>query len=215
MSKHLSLKNISRLSQVPSNMAKAGGFSLIEMIIVIFIIGALVTLSLPALRSFQDRNNVRIEAEKFRSTLVEAQNLAFSPQISPTESPTEETQIIYGYGVKITVQGKLHQYTLFKDVVVDEIPNNYIPGIDPEEEIKRNQLEKSQFQEEAVDILVFFTTPLTQELPYIKKTYIYKGSQNQCENSPTYTIGLTSIPPHTTRYSIQINCQTSNITIGD
>ncbi|MDO8513161.1 MAG: prepilin-type N-terminal cleavage/methylation domain-containing protein [bacterium] len=60
------------------------GFTLIELMITISIMGILTVVMIPAIRSFDRRNKVTSAAEQLKSAILEARNYSMSPRFSDT-----------------------------------------------------------------------------------------------------------------------------------
>jgi len=82
------------------------GFTLVELLFVVFILLLLGAAIIPQVRTLQENNKLKLAAEQVKSAMVEAQNLAFG-----AESPS-----VYGYGVYLNSDSTVNQYyILFRD----------------------------------------------------------------------------------------------------
>ena len=75
-------------------LKKIKGFTLIEVIIVISILGIMVIAIIPSYRAYNKRNQLRESAQLVRSAIVEAQNNALAPK------PPPNTDSDWRYGAK-------------------------------------------------------------------------------------------------------------------
>lgn len=104
------IKNLASRIQNP-----VSGFSLVEMIIVLFIISIISTITLANYRSGQRINDLITETQKIISVFKQAQNMALSGYV------TTGTRTDCGYGVKIDSPTSATTYRLF----IDKAPCDY------------------------------------------------------------------------------------------
>jgi len=205
------LKQLQQFKQLNQLQPSQSGFTLLELLIAMVILGAMLGFSLNYMRNFQRLNQLRADAQELRSVLIEAQNKALSPTPSTTET-------IYGYGVYITSDGGTLKYGLFKEKTQDPSQGGspqYDDGDDPliSSEQCSNPLcfltYGSITDSTNLPLSIVFSTPIKHpNLPYLRKTYV-NGDQNG-----QATIKL-SQPFDPTKYiEITIYASTGQVTIS-
>jgi len=111
-----------------SKLGKLGlrsGFTLIEVLVVISIMGVLVGVSVPGFRSYERNARVRNSAKALRSFFWEAQSLALAPKEADIESYKIFLEKGWGSDNEIEIKNDkdelISQMYLEKDVFIEDI----------------------------------------------------------------------------------------------
>ncbi|GEM_PF-4866730 len=107
--------------------AKQAGFTLVEMLVIIAIIGLLAVIAVANFSGAESRNNLMMEAERFSGTFREAKNYAISQK--RVEDPVSGLLVVPdgGFGVWISLDSPLPagEYLIFGNI---DTSDDYGPG---------------------------------------------------------------------------------------
>ena len=163
-----SLSSVVRLRRT-----KEEGFTLIEILIVVTIIGIISVFLLANYRTKQKINKLRFAAEEIVTITREAQNLSMSIEKTPTES--------FGYGAYISNAGGISKAFIFSDLDNNKcfdsgdgrIRDYYFPsGIDITS-IKITTTDGTVFEKGNGIVSIFFVPP------FASTSYIDGSADNQ------------------------------------
>jgi len=96
-----------------SERLSSASFTLIELLVTVFIIALLSTASIPAIRQFQRRADLKMTANEIRSAVLEAKNYSLAPRTGGTKIQSYSI-VFYGPG-----------YTNLADTPPDRRKNAY------------------------------------------------------------------------------------------
>lgn len=65
---------------------KSNGFTLVEILVTIAIVGLMLIVSVPAFRNYKDKNDLSRGADLMQAAIYETKNLALSPQTDKKDS---------------------------------------------------------------------------------------------------------------------------------